>query len=313
MRLWEIDLAVIVVASACCLAIGIILLLALGRTRQLRRNRLALVTAALLIALGLGDAGRALRYLGLLGNVQSHMRADADWWRLTGDLVIAAAAAGYWLLRPSSGAPHGIGLFSDLHARDRQAFLLSDEIVQGLASIAYALELGKTELAAEHTQATLIGGPGARARPGGDCAASAGGAGARSPGRAANPTRMITLLLVDDSIEIRALVAEAMEIDGRFRVVGQAGTGLEAIDRAEQLRPDAVVLDLAMPGLDGLTVLPRLRKLLPRAAIVCLSGMSARWFESAALAAGADSYLEKGSSLWLLADELAAAHAAHAV
>jgi hypothetical protein len=154
-KLWQIDLALIAVASACCFAIGITLLAALARTGQLRRNRLALVTALLFCLLGLGELGRASRYVGFVGDVQTHMRADADWWRLSGDLLIAALALGYWLLRPGTGAPHGVLLFSDLHAREREAFQLTDEIVQGLASIAYALELGKIELAETQTKATL--------------------------------------------------------------------------------------------------------------------------------------------------------------
>jgi DNA-binding NarL/FixJ family response regulator len=84
---------------------------------------------------------------------------------------------------------------------------------------------------------------------------------------------------------------------------------LEAIEQAQRLRPQAVLLDLAMPQLDGLTALPRLRELLPNAAIICLSGMSTHNFESAALVGGADRYLEKGGSLLLLADALASAHA----
>ena len=155
MKLWQIDLAVIAVASACCSAIGITLIAALKRTGQLRRNRLALVTALLFCLLGLGELGRTSRYFGLVGDVQAHMRADADWWRLSGDLLIAALALGYWLLRPGSGAPHGVVLFSDLHARERESFQLTDEIVQGLASIVYALELGKIELAETQTRATL--------------------------------------------------------------------------------------------------------------------------------------------------------------
>jgi DNA-binding NarL/FixJ family response regulator len=118
---------------------------------------------------------------------------------------------------------------------------------------------------------------------------------------------VIDLLVVDDNVPIRALLAAAMELDGRFRVVGEAGTGFEAIEQAQRLQPHAVLLDLAMPELDGLSALPQLRELLPNAAIVCLSGMSTHHFEAAALGGGADRYLEKGGSLVVLADELASA------
>lgn len=121
---------------------------------------------------------------------------------------------------------------------------------------------------------------------------------------------MITLLLADDSAQVRELLTVAIELDGRFQVVAEAATGLEAIKQAELLQPQAVLLDLLMPELDGLSALPRLRELLPQAAIICLSGMSEHRFAAAALAGGADGYLEKGGSLWQLADELAAVHAA---
>lgn len=73
----------------------------------------------------------------------------------------------------------------------------------------------------------------------------------------------------------------------RFDIVGTAGDGLEALRLANELRPDAVVLDLAMPGLDGLAVAPGIRQAGLAAAIVILTVTEDPALVEATLAAGA--------------------------
>jgi signal transduction histidine kinase/CheY-like chemotaxis protein len=87
-----------------------------------------------------------------------------------------------------------------------------------------------------------------------------------------------------------------LQRDGRFEIVGEASNGVEAISLATDTRPDAVVLDLSMPVMDGLQALPEIRKLLPRGKIVVLSGFNASQMEREALALGADAYVEKGTA-----------------
>lgn len=79
----------------------------------------------------------------------------------------------------------------------------------------------------------------------------------------------------------------------RFDVVGAAGDGWEALCLATTLRPDAVVLDLAMPGLDGLAVATRIRRAGLTAAIVILTVSEDPALADAALAAGALGYVTK--------------------
>jgi two-component system sensor histidine kinase/response regulator len=103
----------------------------------------------------------------------------------------------------------------------------------------------------------------------------------------------VTVLVVDDTPSLRALTRLALQGTG-FEVVGEAGDGLEAVEQAERLRPDLVLLDLAMPVMDGLEALPLLRRALPAAKVVIVSGFDRKAMESQVLDAGADAYLQKG-------------------
>lgn len=113
-----------------------------------------------------------------------------------------------------------------------------------------------------------------------------------------------TLLLVDDTAEIRALLRTLVELDGRFRVVGEAGDGQEAIDLAAQSCPDAVLLDLMMPRMCGLEALPQLRSVCPSSALVVHSSLGGAEARRRAEVAGADGYLVKGSRPDTLIDRL---------
>jgi len=66
------------------------------------------------------------------------------------------------------------------------------------------------------------------------------------------------VLIVDDSPRIRAVLRDLVEMDGRFRVIGEAADGEQAVRKAEQIRPDVMVLDVEMPILGGLDALPEI-------------------------------------------------------
>jgi CheY-like chemotaxis protein len=97
----------------------------------------------------------------------------------------------------------------------------------------------------------------------------------------------VRVVVVDDEPEVRLLFRYLLAADGRFRVVGEAADGAEAVAVAERERPDAVVLDLMMPGTSGLSALPRLRALAP---VVVVSAYDER---EAAVARGARAFLAK--------------------
>jgi DNA-binding NarL/FixJ family response regulator len=107
----------------------------------------------------------------------------------------------------------------------------------------------------------------------------------------------LRVLLVDDDPDMRALLEIMLAEDGRFAVVGHASDGAEAVRLAAAEQPDVVVLDLQMPGMDGLTALPLLRKRLPRARIVVVSAFPDPLTLADAMQRGVDGYIDK-SRTW---------------
>jgi DNA-binding NarL/FixJ family response regulator len=117
----------------------------------------------------------------------------------------------------------------------------------------------------------------------------------------------IKVLLADDDprflASLRALVDEQPELS----VVAAARNGLEAIELADELIPDAVVVDLHMPLLDGVTAVARLRRDHPNVCLIVVTGDADQALHSAAVAAGADGVLGKHELARGLVDRLAAA------
>jgi len=112
------------------------------------------------------------------------------------------------------------------------------------------------------------------------------------------------VLVVDDAANLRELLTLLLEVEDDFEVVGTAADGRQAIDAALALKPDVVLLDLAMPVMDGLQALPELRAHLPNARIVIFSGFEHEALAEEALLAGADAYIEKGTSVTQLVTQL---------
>jgi len=104
-----------------------------------------------------------------------------------------------------------------------------------------------------------------------------------------------TILIVDDHPLTRDALSALLTQQG-FNVVGAAASGEEAIAEAECLQPDLVLLDLTMPGMDGLTALPRIREEAPSAEVVVLTASDAEENLLAAIRAGASGYLLKTES-----------------
>ncbi|HST16128.1 MAG TPA: response regulator transcription factor [Gaiellaceae bacterium] len=100
------------------------------------------------------------------------------------------------------------------------------------------------------------------------------------------------ILIVDDHPLTREALAGLLQHNG-FDVCGQAAGGEDAIKLAGELQPDLVLLDLTMPGLDGLHALPRIRKAAPSASVVVLTAAEDEDNLLAAIRAGAAGYLLK--------------------
>lgn len=105
----------------------------------------------------------------------------------------------------------------------------------------------------------------------------------------------IKVLVVDDVADLRALIRLLLENDGRFEVVGEAADGEEAIEQAALLKPDVIVLDVAMPRLDGIGAIPRIHEASPGVRILVLSGFEHARLARKAIDSCATAFLTKGT------------------
>src|SRR6266498_2555608 len=103
------------------------------------------------------------------------------------------------------------------------------------------------------------------------------------------------ILLVDDHPLTRSALAGLLTQHG-FDVVGEASDGEEAIVKAASLAPDLILLDLSMPGLDGLSALPRLREAAPKCEVVVLTASGTEENLLGAIRGGTAGYLLKTES-----------------
>lgn len=110
------------------------------------------------------------------------------------------------------------------------------------------------------------------------------------------------LFLCDDNPGYRALTRLVLEPD--HEVVGEAGDGVEALDRAPDTAPDVLLLDLNMPHMNGYEALPRLRELLTRTKIIVLTTGTSDDERRRVIDAGADGFIVKPESVFSLPDEL---------
>jgi DNA-binding NarL/FixJ family response regulator len=121
---------------------------------------------------------------------------------------------------------------------------------------------------------------------------------------------MIRVLLADDDEPFLEALSPLIERQPELAVVGTAFDGLAAIELADELSPDAVVIDLHMPRLDGVSAVARLRHDHPSMCVIALTGDEHPALHKAVTEAGADAVLMKDEFVDVLMDRLAAARAA---
>lgn len=105
----------------------------------------------------------------------------------------------------------------------------------------------------------------------------------------------VDILIVDDFEKWRLRLRSFLELIPGFRVVAEAADGLEAIEKAAQLHPDIVLLDIGMPNLNGIKAAPRIQRASPRSVIIFLTQENDNDIRAAALASGAAAYLLKST------------------
>ena len=117
----------------------------------------------------------------------------------------------------------------------------------------------------------------------------------------------IRVLVVDDHAVVREGLRSFLELQDGLEVVGEAGDGAEALEAAERLRPDVVLMDLVMPNVDGVEAMQRLRERVPTARVIVLTSFLDDDRLLPAIRAGAAGYLLKNAEPQELARAIRAA------
>ncbi|MGP4001905.1 response regulator [Streptomyces sp. 8N706] len=127
----------------------------------------------------------------------------------------------------------------------------------------------------------------------------------------AEPHRSIRVLLVDDHQVVRRGLRTFLEVQEDIEVVGEAADGAEGVERAEELRPDVVLMDVKMPGTDGIEALRKLRTLDNPAKVLIVTSFTEQRTVVPALRAGAAGYVYKDVDPDALAGAIRSVHAGH--
>lgn len=112
---------------------------------------------------------------------------------------------------------------------------------------------------------------------------------------AANPP--IRVLIADDHAVLRQALRYMLEAQSGLEVVGEASNGREAVDMAEKLHPDVILMDTIMPGLNGIEATRQVRRRLPKTKVLMLTGYMEDEHVAGALKAGASGYVIKKSEI----------------
>jgi DNA-binding NarL/FixJ family response regulator len=107
----------------------------------------------------------------------------------------------------------------------------------------------------------------------------------------------LRVLIVDDHPAFRRALTSALRLVATVDVAGEAGGGVAATEQAEALEPDAVLMDLSMPDIDGIEAMRRIHRRRPELPVVILTAHADPGIEREALAAGAAGFLAKGTPL----------------
>jgi DNA-binding NarL/FixJ family response regulator len=101
------------------------------------------------------------------------------------------------------------------------------------------------------------------------------------------------VLIVDDNYAVRSMVRQVFELEPDFEISGEAENGRDAIQKAENLKPDLVILDLSMPVMSGLDAAPRLKQLLPGVRIILFTVEESNELDRLARACGINAVVAK--------------------
>lgn len=120
------------------------------------------------------------------------------------------------------------------------------------------------------------------------------------------PPKPITVLVAEDHEIVRQGLCGLLELNGQFQITGEARNGREAVELAQTLRPDIILMDVTMPVLNGLEATREILATWPAARILILSAHNEPEYEKRAAQAGAVGFLQKQSTLENLTKAIAA-------
>ena len=109
-----------------------------------------------------------------------------------------------------------------------------------------------------------------------------------------------SILIVDDNAFIRKALCEVFKREQDFDICGEAENGRVAIEKAQRLRPDLVVLDMSMPVMNGLDAARALKRLMPRVPLIMYSAFGDRYVEQQASLLGISSVISKSEPVTTL-------------
>jgi DNA-binding NarL/FixJ family response regulator len=112
-----------------------------------------------------------------------------------------------------------------------------------------------------------------------------------------HPERALRVLIVDDCIDVRRDLRTILTLDGNIEIAGEAANGVEAIDLAESLKPDVVLMDLEMPTLDGYEATRQIKVGNHSCRVIALTVHSYEEARQEASRAGVDDFIVKGASV----------------
>lgn len=106
---------------------------------------------------------------------------------------------------------------------------------------------------------------------------------------------MMRILIVDDMPDVRRELTMWLELSGRLEIAAEARNGVEAIQKAEELQPDVIVMDLEMPVMDGYKAALKIKTLYPHSRIIALSVHDNAAARQRARDAGMEEFVVKGA------------------